>query len=110
SMFLHLLYSSRFPPREHIFPDSTLFRPLDESMGGAGLLRPRAPSARRRANHSPRVWRQAPHVARGIATTAGEWFARRRADGAREIGRAHVELQSRGHLVCRLLLEKKKKE
>src|SRR2546422_8339264 len=27
-----------------------------------------------------------------------------------EIGRAHVELQSRLHLVCRLLLEKKKKE
>src|SRR2546422_777726 len=26
-----------------------------------------------------------------------------------EIGRAHVELQSRLHLVCRLLLEKKKK-
>src|SRR5690625_6707889 len=25
----------------------------------------------------------------------------------RQIGRAHVELQSRGHLVCRLLLEKK---
>src|SRR5690554_7467162 len=29
------------------------------------------------------------------------------ASGA-EIGRAHVELQSRPHLVCRLLLEKKK--
>src|SRR5437660_6381252 len=27
-----------------------------------------------------------------------------------EIGRATSELQSRGHLVCRLLLEKKKKE
>src|SRR5207253_6554956 len=27
----------------------------------------------------------------------------------RKIGRAHSELQSRGHLVCRLLLEKKKK-
>src|SRR5258708_10411824 len=27
-----------------------------------------------------------------------------------EIGRAHVELQSPDHLVCRLLLEKKKKE
>src|SRR6266498_4472086 len=26
-----------------------------------------------------------------------------------QIGRAHVELQSRPHLVCRLLLEKKKK-
>ena len=29
-------------------------------------------------------------------------------NGALEIGRAHVELQSPGHLVCRLLLEKKK--
>src|SRR2546429_2658282 len=29
---------------------------------------------------------------------------------ATEIGRAHVELQSRLHLVCRLLLEKKKNE
>src|SRR5579872_5571759 len=28
---------------------------------------------------------------------------------AAEIGRAHAELQSRPHLVCRLLLEKKKK-
>src|SRR5215813_8627856 len=27
-----------------------------------------------------------------------------------EIGRAHAELQSRPHLVCRLLLEKKKKK
>src|SRR5690625_6203442 len=27
----------------------------------------------------------------------------------KEIGRAHVELQSRGHLVCRLLLEKKRR-
>src|SRR2546429_6654826 len=30
-------------------------------------------------------------------------------DALGEIGRAHVELQSRLHLVCRLLLEKKKK-
>src|SRR3712207_7551888 len=29
-------------------------------------------------------------------------------DGHTEIGRAHVELQSRQYLVCRLLLEKKK--
>src|SRR5439155_6830391 len=28
--------------------------------------------------------------------------------GHGQIGRAHAELQSRGHLVCRLLLEKKK--
>ena len=31
------------------------------------------------------------------------------ADAYRKIGRAHVELQSLSHLVCRLLLEKKKK-
>src|SRR5258708_24376721 len=33
-----------------------------------------------------------------------------RALGCMEIGRAHVELQSPDHLVCRLLLEKKKNE
>ena len=30
--------------------------------------------------------------------------------GGKEIGRAHVELQSHSELVCRLLLEKKKKD
>src|SRR5690625_5519658 len=30
-----------------------------------------------------------------------------RSSNLRKIGRAHAELQSRGHLVCRLLLEKK---
>src|SRR5207253_10389029 len=35
--------------------------------------------------------------------------ARRTRRACSKIGRAHVELQSRGHLVCRLLLEKKKK-
>src|SRR6266496_3577990 len=34
----------------------------------------------------------------------------RRADPRAQIGRAHVELQSRRDLVCRLLLEKKKKK
>src|SRR4051794_41393359 len=33
-----------------------------------------------------------------------------RDDDERQIGRAHVELQSPVHLVCRLLLEKKKKK
>src|SRR2546430_9134715 len=33
----------------------------------------------------------------------------RRQRSAHEIGRAHVELQSQSNLVCRLLLEKKKK-
>src|SRR5437870_8233896 len=39
----------------------------------------------------------------GLWRCRGVWFSRD------EIGRAPSELQSRGHLVCRLLLEKKKK-
>src|SRR5690349_22472384 len=35
---------------------------------------------------------------------------RRNVRAVKEIGRAHVELQSRRDLVCRLLLEKKKKK
>src|SRR5258708_31735705 len=37
-------------------------------------------------------------------TRHGKWGVK-----SRKIGRAHVELQSPDHLVCRLLLEKKKK-
>src|SRR3989442_9999820 len=80
----------RRPPRSTLFPYTTLFRSL-------GLL--------------PLHALLAPQAGRGCG-------ARRRADrGARQLrGRAgrseeHTsELQSRPHLVCRLLLEKKKKE
>src|SRR5439155_1825818 len=46
----------------------------------------------------------------GASTIARDITGRTRLDRERtdQIGRAHVELQSRGHLVCRLLLEKKK--
>src|SRR2546422_1383744 len=69
----------RRPPRSTLFPYTTLFR---------------SPS---RAGHSPRF---------------GAWGCARDPRSSlahREIGRAHAELQSRLHLVCRLLLEKKKK-
>src|SRR3712207_9512523 len=57
--------------------------------------RPRAPAAAARA--------------RAYAATTGrrERQSSQRRPAA-EIGRAHVELQSRQYLVCRLLLEKKK--
>src|SRR5690625_6845651 len=46
----------------------------------------------------------------GAAALAGTTFPIDRAYTAEQIGRAQSELQSRGHLVCRLLLEKKKQK
>src|SRR5207253_8325331 len=47
---------------------------------------------------------------RALIETVAGFLAEHRVQSMPEIGRAHVELQSRGHLVCRLLLEKKKQE
>src|SRR5439155_13406476 len=82
----------RRPPRSTLFPYTTLFR-----------------SAARRGCHP---LRRHPWRPRQPALAAG----RRRAVavlGGLEQGRSEEhtsELQSRGHLVCRLLLEKKKAE
>src|SRR5258705_5277119 len=46
-------------------------------------------------------------VSKRACQKAGPWSERSREMS--QIGRAHVELQSLRHLVCRLLLEKKKK-
>src|SRR2546421_3634870 len=83
----------RRPPRSTLFPYTTLFRSVTESRGhiwGAGMTVRKA------------AW--APLVRQGfrslVATTG------RGADRSEE----HTsELQSRSDLVCRLLLEKKKK-
>src|SRR5690349_22891270 len=69
----------RRPPRSTLFPYTTLFRSGD------------------RKRQDPR---RGPH---GGGAGLGP------ADRRPEIGRAHAELQSRRDLVCRLLLEKKKK-
>src|SRR5437868_10787290 len=77
----------RRPPRSTLFPYTTLFRSLD-------CRRPPEPRARLRR--------------RGAAAGAHR-RARRR--GAPRRSEEHTsELQSRFDLVCRLLLEKKKKE
>src|SRR5256884_4558154 len=71
----------RRPPRSTLFPYTTLFRSVDTGHAGAGP----APAQQRR------------HVAGAAA----------------EVHRSEEhtsELQSRLHLVCRLLLEKKKKK
>src|SRR5256886_9240814 len=82
----------RRPPRSTLFPYTTLFRSrLRPIRGGAGGRRPaRAAGAR----------------------SAGGPDRRPRAVGAMSITRSEEhtsELQSQSNLVCRLLLEKKKK-
>src|SRR2546422_8177634 len=80
----------RRPPRSTLFPYTTLFR----SLGGDGIA----------------VTAVAPGLTRtpASATRAAAEFADTEADMRSE---EHTsELQSRLHLVCRLLLEKKKKK
>src|SRR5687768_17646855 len=90
SVFFFLMI--RRPPRSTLFPYTTLFRsrrPLELQV------------ARPRAGQLPRLL-----LARGRAVHADEHLL-----GDEERSEEHTsELQSRLHLVCRLLLEKKKKK
>src|SRR3712207_8803218 len=97
----------RRPPRSTLFPYTTLFRSLRAGDGGRG---PRAgPGAPVRPD-------AAEHGGRHPRLPGGGWAgADRSRVGGRDASRSirseeHTsELQSRQYLVCRLLLEKKKK-
>src|SRR3712207_8642315 len=89
-MYIFFLMIRR-PPRSTLFPYTTLFRssrpvrghlPETERVDGGTDVRRTDPDRR----------------GASVCGISGE-----------KIGRAHVELQSRQYLVCRLLLEKKKK-
>src|SRR5687768_18004796 len=92
----------RRPPRSTLFPYTTLFR----SRAARGAGRASHPAGHRRhARVLPRLLR-AEHVQRGGGGVPARHHAVRREPRSEE----HTsELQSRLHLVCRLLLEKKKK-
>src|SRR5689334_24029775 len=75
----------RRPPRSTLFPYTTLFRSLKRKSGARGL---RAIMENIMLDVMYDIPSQ-PNI--------------------KEIGRAHAELQSQFHLVCRLLLEKKKR-
>src|SRR3712207_9003834 len=81
----------RRPPRSTLFPYTTLFRSIDAGLRilpvvvDGSLRIHRAGERRVHKNQTVGVTIRPP-----------------------KIGRAHVELQSRQYLVCRLLLEKKK--
>src|SRR3712207_7133303 len=86
----------RRPPRSTLFPYTTLFRSSCRSDCSA------IPTARRsrRATSAPDTWngcrRRTPSTTTGTSGTRSEEHT--------------SELQSRQYLVCRLLLEKKKKK
>src|SRR2546422_7513365 len=89
----------RRPPRSTLFPYTTLFRSLMCGIGG--LVRREAVTACREPDdHHEICFQSLGAVHRGTGS-------RFRGDRSEE----HTsELQSRLHLVCRLLLEKKKKK
>src|SRR3989442_9339480 len=94
----------RRPPRSTLFPYTTLFR----SPRRAEALRNRkASSDRLRARVSHGVGQG---CGRHATATPGEIAQSVRHSSAQTRSEEHTsELQSRPHLVCRLLLEKKKK-
>src|SRR5439155_24441140 len=105
---LFFFFMTRPPPSSTLFPYTTLFRSLsrdDLQVVAVGILR------RQLARHPPR---EAADRRQGIPDLVRDLRAhfpeRRELLGLQRSEEHTSELQSRGHLVCRLLLEKKKKK
>src|SRR2546425_2110832 len=95
----------RRPPRSTLFPYTTLFR---SSRGTAALPRSgRAPAAACTGDGRTARTRRSPGAARRTARPPPRTGAR---GGGRRSEEHTSELQSLAYLVCRLLLEKKKKK
>src|SRR3712207_8048926 len=84
----------RRPPRSTLFPYTTLFR---------------SPSPCSRRSRLPRTPRGRARAPRRRSSASRRRSCRSRASAARRSEEHTSELQSRQYLVCRLLLEKKKK-
>src|SRR3712207_6996651 len=96
----------RRPPRSTLFPYTTLFRSVSTRSSSAGTPPARDEPASPSAPSS--TWRGG----RSAACTAARAERRAAARSASASARSEEhtsELQSRQYLVCRLLLEKKKK-
>src|SRR3712207_7339497 len=95
----------RRPPRSTLFPYTTLFR---SHVGGEQLLFA--------SDHHPRLEAaglqvgDAPHYGRAGEKAEGRGAGQVRLRGQGRSEEHTSELQSRQYLVCRLLLEKKKKK
>src|SRR2546430_4300866 len=99
----------RRPPRSTLFPYTTLFRSRIEELGGIQQRRTLLVGA---GDHVFLLHDADTHPRLILVAHApcSRVFKRPIMASTREIGRAHVELQSQSNLVCRLLLEKKKKK
>src|SRR3712207_8393611 len=95
----------RRPPRSTLFPYTTLFRSLQQRRNLAGAA-PGQPDARATVS----VVVDAPRRAERLLLEAHVRSRRAQADAVLDRSEEHTsELQSRQYLVCRLLLEKKKR-
>src|SRR5437660_5553815 len=98
SSLLFLFLMTRPPPRSTLFPYTTLFRSI---VGTHRLIEAR--SIRHRLHRDPDFLDRPPKPFGNLLIGRLGWTIEERSE-------EHTsELQSRGHLVCRLLLEKKKK-
>src|SRR3712207_7889637 len=98
----------RRPPRSTLFPYTTLFRSDDDLEGGPGAQSLVGADPRTEWHHGRAPGFLEPLAQHGVGVDVGQ-------DGE-ALGTEHLrseehtsELQSRQYLVCRLLLEKKKK-
>src|SRR2546430_10350019 len=94
----------RRPPRSTLFPYTTLFRSAARRWNVARERRPAAECARRRPRDARALWR------RGSALRRHGRSGCCRHLGVRRSEEHTSELQSQSNLVCRLLLEKKKRK
>src|SRR5690606_42101028 len=108
--FTILFLLTRCPPRSTLFPYTTLFR---SGLGKKGAWFSGYGDNLDRSLRSGEL----PESSEPSTLSFDTWYRVEAEPGtgddsgtveASEIGRAHVELQSRENLVCRLLLEKKK--
>src|SRR2546422_5401004 len=88
----------RRPPRSTLFPYTTLFRSVELVGAGGGTSAPTIRGSRR-VSHGPVRGGTAPSIPLAMTSLSAVLRSEEHTS----------ELQSRLHLVCRLLLEKKKK-
>src|SRR2546422_7044040 len=98
----------RRPPRSTLFPYTTLFRSLHDRAGGA--VRARLPLRGRNGEIGQAGTAAQRAAAAPVLRARLGQVAARRGQERRRSEEHTSELQSRLHLVCRLLLEKKKKQ
>src|SRR3712207_8555396 len=98
----------RRPPRSTLFPYTTLFRSIAAHTEGGGATEAEGAASWGIASASAPRCREATSP-RHCAQPA-RWSASSAGSGSRRSEEHTSELQSRQYLVCRLLLEKKKKQ